>query len=161
MNERRGGLEKGNVSVEPAERGRRPQLTLEASNMRTGSGRRGSGVDMCAKEKRVNMGSPSRSGARPQREAREGEARPAWVAERFVVAMKRVMIVERRDLSSRATLEVKRRTAIGHRPSNLVNPRQIQMTFNGLSEGEARLYRVQERCVPCPKAGCGKAACPV
>ena len=72
MNERRAGLEKGNVSVEPAERGRRPQLTLEASNIRTGSGRRGSGVDMCAKEKRVNMGSPSWSGARPQREAREG-----------------------------------------------------------------------------------------
>jgi hypothetical protein len=27
------------------------------------------------------------------------------------------------------------------------------MTFNGLSEGEAWLHRVQERCVPCPKAG--------
>jgi hypothetical protein len=48
-----------------------------------------------------------------------------------------------------------------HRPSNLVNPRQIQMTFNGLSEGEAWLHRVQERCVPCPKAGREKVAHPV
>jgi hypothetical protein len=108
MNKRRAGLEKGNVSVEPAEFGRRPQLTLEVSNTGTESGRRGSGVDMCAKEKYVNMGSPSWSGARPQREAREGEARPAWVTERSVVAMKRVMIVERRDLSSRATQEAAR-----------------------------------------------------
>ena len=75
--------------------------------------------------------------------------------------MKRVMIVEQRDLSSRATLEVQKRIAIGHRPSNLVNPRQIQMTFNGLSEGEARLRCVQERCVPCPKAGREKVAHPV
>ena len=51
------------------------------------------------------------------------------VAERSVVAMKRVMIVERRDLSSRATLEVQKRIAIGHRPSNLVNSRQLQMTL--------------------------------
>ena len=64
------------------------------------------------------------------------------LSNKAVVAMKRVMIVERRDLSSRATLEVQKRIAIGHRPSNLVNPRQIQMTFNGLSEGEARLHRV-------------------
>src|SRR5260370_32486788 len=150
MNERRAGLEKGNVSVEPAEFGRRPQLTLEASNMRTGSGRRGSGVDMCAKEKRVNMGSQTWREAQP--EFREEQAGLRRVAERSVVAMKRVMIVERRDLSSRTTLEVKKRTAVVRRPSNLVNPRQIQMTFNGLSEGEAWLHRVQERCVPCPKA---------
>ena len=58
MNERRRGLEKVNASVEPAKDGRRPKLALEASNIRTGSGRRGSGVDMCSKEKRVNMGSP-------------------------------------------------------------------------------------------------------
>jgi hypothetical protein len=55
---------KGHVSVEPAEKGRRPQLTLEVSNTSTESGRRGSSVDMSAKEKRVNMGSLSRSGAK-------------------------------------------------------------------------------------------------
>jgi hypothetical protein len=32
------------------------------------------------------------------------------------------------------------------------------MTFNALSEDEARLYRVQERCAPCPKAGREKVA---
>jgi hypothetical protein len=51
VNERRTGLEKGNVSVEPAEKGRRPQLTLEVSITNTESGRRGNGVDMSAKEK--------------------------------------------------------------------------------------------------------------
>ena len=59
MSERRAGLEKVNASVEPAKDGRRPLLTREASDKRTGSGRRGSGVDMRAKEKRVNMGSPT------------------------------------------------------------------------------------------------------
>jgi hypothetical protein len=36
MNERRTGLEKVNASVEPAKDGRRPQLALEVSNIRTG-----------------------------------------------------------------------------------------------------------------------------
>ena len=97
----------------------------------------------------------------PKPEIREEQAGLRRGAERSVVATKRVMIVERRDLSSRATLEVQKRIAIGHRPSNLVNPRQLQMTFNGLSEGEAWLHRVQERCVPCPKAGREKVAHPV
>ena len=56
---------------------------------------------------------------RSQPEIREEQAGLRRVAERSV-AMKRVMIVERRDLSSRATLEVQKRIAIGHRPSNLV-----------------------------------------
>jgi hypothetical protein len=109
MNERRAGLEKSNVSVEPAKDGRRPQLALEASNIRTGSGRRGSGVDMCSKEKRVNMGSPPWREERSQPAIREEQAGLRRVAERSVVAMKRVLIVERRDLSSRATLEVQKR----------------------------------------------------
>ena len=98
MNERRRGLEKVNVSVEPAKDGRRPKLALEASNIRTGSGRRGSGVDMCSKEKRVNMGSPTWREERSQPEIREEQAGLRRVAERSVVAMKRVMIVERRTL---------------------------------------------------------------
>jgi|SRR6516225_1100651 len=49
MSERRAGLEKGDVSVESAEIGRRPLLTLEVSNRCTEPGRRGNGVDMCAK----------------------------------------------------------------------------------------------------------------
>jgi hypothetical protein len=108
MNYRRTGPEKVNVSFEPAEDVRRPKLALEASNIRTGSGRRGSGVDMCSKE------------------IREEQAGLRWMAERSVVARKRVMIAERRDLSSRATLEVEKRIAIGLRPSNPVNPRQIR-----------------------------------
>jgi hypothetical protein len=141
MNKRRAGLEKGNVSIEPAELGRRPQLILEESSIRTGSGRRGSGVDMCAKEKRVNMGNPTWRETRSQPEIREEQAGLRRVAARSVVAMKRVMIVERRDLSSRATLELKQRTAIGLGPSNLVNPRQIQMTFNGLKMTFNRLSK--------------------
>ena len=126
MNYRRTGLEKVNVSFEPAEDVRRPKLALEASNIRTGPGRRGSGVDMCSKEKRVNMGSRFWVEERSQPEIREEQAGLRWMAERSVVARKRVMIAERRDLSSRATLEVEKRIAIGLRPSNPVNPRQIR-----------------------------------
>ena len=102
------GLEKVNVSVELAKDGRRPLLALEASNIRTGSGRRGSCVDMCSKEKPVNLGSPPWREERSRPEIREEQAGLRRVAERSVVAMKRVMIVERRDLSSRATLRYKR-----------------------------------------------------
>src|SRR5260370_15307808 len=97
MNERRAGLEKGNVSVEPAEFGRRPQLTLEASNMRTGSGRRGSGVDMCAKEKRVNMGSQTWREAQP--EFREEQAGLRRGGGKCAGRKKRGKIVGRKDPS--------------------------------------------------------------
>src|SRR5690242_10861527 len=73
----RAGLEKVNASVEPAKDGRRPLLTLEASNTSTGSGRRGSGVDMRAKEKRVNMGSPTGREASFQPAIRSGPGRAA------------------------------------------------------------------------------------
>ena len=50
-----------------------------------GSGRRGSGVDMCSKEKRVNMGSPPWREERSQPEIREEQAGLRRVAERSVV----------------------------------------------------------------------------
>jgi hypothetical protein len=113
MSERRAGPEKVNASVESAKDGRRPPLTLEASNTSTGSGRRGSGVDMRAKEERVNMGSPTRWEVRSQPAIREDQAGLRRVAERSAVAAKRVMIVERRDLSSRVRSEGARARAIG------------------------------------------------
>jgi hypothetical protein len=56
---------------------------------------------MWTKEGSVNTGSPRRL-ARAKPEARKGQAGSPRVAERSVVAMKRVMIAEQRDLSSRA-----------------------------------------------------------
>jgi hypothetical protein len=103
MSERRAGPEKGDVSAEPAANGRRPKLVPEASNTGTGPSRRGSGVDMRAKDSRVNTGNPARSGARPQPEAREGQAGPGGVTEGPGVAKKRVTIAERRGPGSRAT----------------------------------------------------------
>jgi hypothetical protein len=143
--ERRASLETGNVTAEPVRIRRRPPSAWEASSKSTEQEHRGIGAGMWAKEGSVNTGSPSWSGARPQREAREGQTRPARVAERSVVVMKRVMIVEQRDLSSRAMLEVTTGIAIGRWPSNLVNPGQIRKTFNGLSEGEAL-------ALPCARA---------
>jgi hypothetical protein len=119
MSERRAGLETANVSAEPAIKGRRPPLDREASNRSTGPSRRGSGVDMRAKEKRVNMGSPTRREASSQPASREDQAGLRRVAERSAVALKRVMIVERRDLSSRVRSEGARARAIGDEPSNL------------------------------------------
>lgn len=127
MNYRRTGLEKVNVSFEPAEDVRRPKLALEASNIRTGLGRRGSGVDMVQRRNASTWEARCGGKRDPKPEIREEQAGLRWMAERSVVARKRVMIAERRDLSSRATLEVEKRIAIGLRPSNLVNPRQIQI----------------------------------
>ena len=161
MSERRAGLEKVNASVEPAKDGRRPLLTREASNKRTGSGRRGSGVDMRAKEKRVNMGSPTWRDLSSQPAIREDQAGPHRVAERSAIAMKRVMIVERRDLSSRVKSEGARARAIGDEPSNL----NKAFSRSGRLEMPKRTSACPPGALggrphqpPCPKAECGKAA---
>jgi hypothetical protein len=105
MSERRASLEKVNADAELVKVQRRPQPVREASDKRTGQDRRGIGDGMWAKERRVNTGSPRRWAASAQPEAREGETGPHRVAERSVVAMKRVTTVERRGLGSRAAQE--------------------------------------------------------
>ena len=101
--ERRGNLETINVTAEPMVPWRRPPSCREVSNTRTGGEYRGSGDGMSAKEQVVNTGNPIRWEERSQPEIREEQAGPNRVAERSVVATTRVMIVEQRDLSSRAT----------------------------------------------------------
>jgi hypothetical protein len=101
--ERRESLENINVTAEPLVPRRRPPSGWEASNPRTDWKHRGSGDGMSAKEQVVNTGNPIRWEERSQPELREEQTGPNRVAERSVVAMKRVMIAEQRDLSSRAT----------------------------------------------------------
>ena len=103
MSERRASLEKGNVNAELVRNKRRPPSLREASDKSTAGEHRGIGDGMCAKERCVNTGSPLRRGRKTQPEAREGKAGTYRVAERPVVARKRVTTVERRGLSSRAT----------------------------------------------------------
>jgi hypothetical protein len=101
--ERRESLETINVTAEPMVPWRRSPSCREASNRRTDRKHRGSGDGMSAKEQVVNTGNPIRWEERSQPEFREEQTGPNRVAERSVVAMKRLMIVEPRDLSSRAT----------------------------------------------------------
>ena len=103
MSERGASLEKGNVNAELVRNKRRPPSLREASDTSTAEGHRGIGDGMCAKEGCVNTGSPMRRGRKTQPEAREGKSGTYRVAERPVVARKRVMTVERRGLSSGAT----------------------------------------------------------
>ena len=83
--ERRASLETGNVTAEPVRNRRRPPSDWEASSKSTKQKHRGIGAGMWAKEESVNTGSPRWRGERSQSEAREGQAGPARVAERFVV----------------------------------------------------------------------------
>ena len=96
------------MDAEPVILRRRPKAGREASNASNVWCHRGMGDGMGAKEQRVNTGSPVRWGEEPQLEIREDQRRPRGVTERSVIARKRVTIVERRDLSSRATLEAAR-----------------------------------------------------
>ena len=105
--ERRASLEKPNVPVEIVGASRRPKSGREESVKSIFREDRGNGGGMCAKDRGVNTGDPAQCNGRGQsnrRSARIG-AGLRWESERFVVAKKRVMIVERRDLSSRATRE--------------------------------------------------------
>jgi hypothetical protein len=106
--ERRASLETDNVTAESVRDRRRPPSAWEASSKSTKQKHRGMGAGMWAKEGSVNTGSPRWRGERPQPEAREGQTGPPRVAERLLVAKKRVMIVERRGLSSRAKQEAAR-----------------------------------------------------
>jgi hypothetical protein len=90
--ERRESLETINVTAELMVPWRRPPSCWEASNTGTGGEHRGTGDGMRAKEQVVNTGNPIWW---------EERSKPDGVAERSVVAMKRVTTVERRDLSSR------------------------------------------------------------
>jgi hypothetical protein len=105
--ERRASLEKPNVPVEIVGASRRPKPGREESVASIFGEDRGSGGGMCVKDRGVNTGDPAQcSGAsRSNRRSARIRAGLSWESERFVVAMKRVMIVERRDLSSRATRE--------------------------------------------------------
>ena len=147
--ERRASLEKPNVPVEIVGASRRPKPGREESVESIFREDRGSGGGMCAKDRGVNTGDPAQCGGAShgnRRSARIG-AGLSWESERFVVVKKRVMIVERRDLSSRATLEVtrgKRLAPLG--PSNTVKLLgRYRRRLNGLSEGGAGIYRVRER----------------
>jgi hypothetical protein len=106
--ERRESLENINVAAEPMVPWRRPPFCRKKSNTRTDGKHRGSGDGMSAEEQEANTGNPIRREERSQPEIREEQTGPNRVAERSVVAMKRVMIVEQRDLSSRAMQEVVR-----------------------------------------------------
>src|SRR5258707_1186724 len=101
--ERRETLETINVTAEPMVPWRRPQSRREVSNTRTGGEHRGRGGGMSAKEQVVNTGNPIRWEEKSQPEVREEQTGPNRGAERALVATKRGMIVEQKDLSSRAT----------------------------------------------------------
>jgi hypothetical protein len=160
--ERRESLENNNVTAESMLLWRRPPSCREASNTRTGGEHRGSGDGMSAKEEVDNTGNPIRWEERSQPEFREEQTGPNRVAERSVVAMKRVTIVERRDLSSRSAQKQQE-------PGRLT---RVYQPHNGSavaesvvcpSEDESDPFRtdVCESKTPCPKAGCGRSARPV
>ena len=161
MSERRAGLEKVNARVEPAKDGRRPPLTLEASNASTGSGRRGSDVDMRAKEKRINMGSPTWREVSSQPAIREDQAGPRRVAERSAVALKRVMLVERRDLAFKGQARRSKSASDWREPSSL----DKAFSRSGRLEMPKRTSACPAGALggrphqpPCPEAECGQAA---
>ena len=166
MSERRAGLETANASAEPAIKGRRPPLVREASNRSTGPSRRGSGVDMRAKDSRVNTGDPfpcPGEGPCNWRSVRTRAGR-GWKSERPILAVKRVMIVERRGLGSRVGSEGARARAIGDEPSNLneafSRSRRPEMPKRTRAR-PAGVLGGRPHQPPCPKAECGKAACSV
>jgi hypothetical protein len=98
--------------------------------------------------KLTQHGKPRRVIRDDQPDARERQAGRAGVAERPVVPLNRVMPVEGRGLGSRQTQQAVRDREIGQ-PDN-------SETCSEAADGVAR-----ESVRSCPRAGCGKSACPV
>jgi hypothetical protein len=107
-NEHRASLEKDNVNAESVRidegRGLAVKRATQAAAGGTGVWVMGCGQrnDVATRESRCG------GEKRPQLQIREDRSRLQRETERSVVAQKRVMIVERRDLSSRATRQVAR-----------------------------------------------------
>jgi hypothetical protein len=103
--ERRASLEKPNVTVETVRVSRRPKSAREASAKSIWRKHRGSGAGMYAEEQAVNMGDPKQRKGESQSnlETVRFSTGLNGESERSIVAEKRVMIVEPRDLSSRST----------------------------------------------------------
>jgi hypothetical protein len=83
-----------------------------------------------------------------QPEAREGQAGRPGVAERFVVPLKPGNSGGGKDLSSRQTQYVVKDLEIG-KP---INSENCSETAEGVARASVK---------SCPRAGCGKSACPV
>ena len=146
--ERRASLETGNVTAEPVRIRRRPPSDWEASSQSTKQKHRGISAGMWAKEGSGNTGSPRWRGESAQPEAREGQTGSPRVAERSVVALKRVTIAEQRGLGSeseRKCVECGRLTRgpLGHRC--LTYPARV-LGSTELLYAAAKTVRRQPRC---------------
>jgi hypothetical protein len=159
--ERRESLENNNVTAESMLLWRRPPSCREASNTRTGGEHRGSGDGMSAKEEVVNTGNPIRWEERSQPEFREEQTGPNRVAERSVVAMKRVMIVEQRDLSSRAGQEGARARGLAKAYPLQKKCSEAAESLGCLSEGNLRVTVGDRISTLVRKPRCGRSARPV
>lgn len=104
-NERRASLEKPNVTVETVRVSRRPKLAREASVESILPKHRGSGAGMHVKEQAVNMGEPKQRRGESLANLRtvRYSSGLSGQSERSIVAKKRVVTAERRDLGSSST----------------------------------------------------------
>src|SRR5260370_25220907 len=114
---------------------------------------------MSAKELDVNAGNPIRREERSQPDIREEQAGLNRVAERSVVALKRVMIVERRDLSSRAGQEGARARGLAKAYPLQKKRSEAAESLGCLSEGNLRVTVGDRTLVRKPR--CGRSARPV
>jgi hypothetical protein len=159
--ERRESLENINVTAEPMVPWRRPPSEREASDTSTVWKHRGSGDGMSAKEQDVNTGNPIRREERSQPEIREEQAGLNRVAERSVVALKRVMIVEQRDLSSRAGQEGARARGLAKAYPLQKKRSEAAESLGCLSEGNLRVTVGDRISTLVRKPRCGRSARPV
>jgi hypothetical protein len=159
--ERRERLENINVTAEPMVPWRRSPSEREASDTSTVWKHRGSGDGMSAKEQDVNTGNQIRREERSQPEIREEQAGLNRVAERSVVALKRVMIVEQRDLSSRAGQEGARARRLAQAYHLRKKRSEAAESLGCLSEGNLRVTVGDRINTLVRKPRCGRSARPV
>ena len=159
--ERRESLENINVTAEPMVPRRRPPSEREVSDTSTVWKHRGSGDGMSAKEQEVNTGNPIRREERSRPEIREEQAGLNRVAERSVVALKRVMIVEQRDLSSRAGQEGARARGLAKAYPLQKKRSEAAESLGCLSEGNLRVTVGDRISTLVRKPRCGRSARPV
>ena len=156
-----GGLENFNVEADPADtRGKPPPR--ESGKRLYPRGSTGVETTACTEGDNRKHGKPQAVAGRcRQPDAREGQAGPRGVTERLVVAMKPGNSGRAKGPQFKDNAGSSEGPGHWRKPNNPIRPGVVGSVARDREESLGHERLVCLSVLPCPRAGCGKSACPV